>query len=284
VLRSESPVLIDTAYISGIEDTAEILKRLGVSVSEVSLIVNTHTHCDHIGANRFIQKRSGCDIALHKIGKHFIDSRDDWATWWRYFDQEAEFFRCTRALIDGDILFLGPHEFQVIYTPGHASDGIVLYNRNERLLFSSDTLWEKDMGVMTVRIEGSTALFRMLESVEKLSSLDVKTVYPGHGGPFQDFEGAVGRARKRLKRFIDDPQSTGDDLLKKIFVYTLLIKRKVPEADIFPYLMRTHWFRETVDLYFDGRYEAKYGQIVETLLKKGIIELQEGMLTTTVNP
>ena len=41
------------------------------------------------------------------------------------------------------------------------------------------------MAAMTLRVEGSTALFRMLESLEKLESLDVKIVYPGHGQPFK---------------------------------------------------------------------------------------------------
>lgn len=29
--------------------------------------------------------------------------------------------------------------------------------------------------------------------------------------------------------------------------------------------MQTHWYRETVDLYFNGRYEAKYEEILHKL-------------------
>ena len=46
----------------------------------------------------------------------FIDAQDDWSAWWRYFDQEAEFFNCTQTLDDCDIIAIGPHEFQIIYT------------------------------------------------------------------------------------------------------------------------------------------------------------------------
>jgi hydroxyacylglutathione hydrolase len=139
VFRSESPVLIDTGYISHFNETERLIFGLGVNLNDVSLIINTHTHCDHIGGNRIIQQRSGCDIALHKVGKHFIDTKDDWSTWWRYYNQEAEFFKCTKSLEDGDIVSLGPHKLQVIYTPGHASDGIVLYSSNEKFIISSDT-------------------------------------------------------------------------------------------------------------------------------------------------
>ena len=137
----------------------EKIAKLGVKPADVSLIINTHTHCDHIGANRIIHEQSGCDIALHTVGRHFIETKNDWATWWRYYNQEADFFECTRPLEDGDVLKIGLHEIQVIYTPGHASDGIVLYNREQKLLISSDNLWENDMAVMTLWVEGSLALF-----------------------------------------------------------------------------------------------------------------------------
>ena len=165
VFRSDAPVLIDTAYIKGFDETEKLVTQLGVKLSDISLIISTHTHCDHIGGNHLIQQKSGCDIALHRVGKYFIDSRDDWSTWWRYYNQEAAFFNCTRSLEDGEMIALGPHEFQVIYTPGHASDGIVLYNRREKMLISSDTLWQTDMAVMTLRIEGSRALFDMQKSL-----------------------------------------------------------------------------------------------------------------------
>ena len=133
VFRSKKPVLIDTAYIADFDDTRKLIQALGVKLSEINLIISTHSHSDHIGGNKLIQDESGCEIAIHKIGKHFIDTRDDWATWWRYYGHEAEFFTATRALDDGDTIAVGPHEFRIVYTPGHASDGIVLYNRKEKI-------------------------------------------------------------------------------------------------------------------------------------------------------
>jgi len=104
VYRSENPTLIDTAYIADYDETTGLIEQLDVKLSDVELIVSTHCHCDHIGGNKRIQDQSGCDIALHKIGKYFIDTRDDWATWWQYYNQEAAFFDCTMALNDGDVL------------------------------------------------------------------------------------------------------------------------------------------------------------------------------------
>ncbi len=284
VYRSEQPILIDTGYISDFQTTEKLIKRLAVDITNTKLIVSTHCHCDHIGGNKIIQDRSACDIAIHKIGKYFIDSRDDWSTWWKYYDQDASFFKCSIGLGDGDTISVGPHEFEVIYTPGHATDGIVLYNRKERTLISSDTLWENDMAVMTIRVEGSRACFSLMESLRKLEKLDVKVVYPGHGKSFTDVAGAIGRARRRLEGFLGNKEKIGNDLLKKIIIYTLLMKKGTDESSFFDHLMTTHWFRETVDFYFEGNYRSKYDDIMNGFYRRGIVKNKFDKLFTSVKP
>jgi glyoxylase-like metal-dependent hydrolase (beta-lactamase superfamily II) len=282
VYRAARPVLIDSAYLPHFEQTEEIIGGLGVDLSRVSMIVNTHCHCDHIGANRRIQERSGCDIALHRIGKHFIDARDDWSTWWRYYDQEAEFFNCTRRLEDGDTVAVGPYEFRVLYTPGHSADGIVLYCAEEKLLISSDALWEKDIPVMTLRVEGSRSLFDALDSLEKIGRLNVRVVYPGHGGPFSDAAAAVARSAKRLRRYVNRPEELGNDQLKRIMVYTLLMRPGADSETFFDRLMATVWFPETCNFFFDGEYRRKYEETLSGLSARGILACTRGKLFTTV--
>ena len=284
VYRSASPVLVDTGYIGDFADTEKAITALGVRLSDVSLIINTHTHCDHIGGNAAIQQQSGCDIALHRIGKHFIDTRDDWSTWWRYYKQEARFFRCTRSLEDGDLICIGPHRFHVLHTPGHASDGIVLYNRREKVLLSADTLWENDVAVMTLRVEGSSAVFQMQASLEKLAPLDVKRVFPGHGPPFDGAKTALEKSRKKIQAYLRDRTLIGRDLLKKIIMYTLLMKRRMKQESLFPYLMDTVWYKETVDLYFDAEYQAAYSETMNSLLQKGAVRRDHGTLYPQVRP
>ncbi len=282
--RSEKPILIDTAYIADFDRTAQLITQLDIKLADVQLIISTHCHCDHIGGNKTIQDQSGCDIALHKIGKHFIDTRDDWATWWRYYHQEAAFFDCTTTLNDGDDLVIGPHEFKVMHTPGHAAEGIVLYNRKAKLLISSDTLWKNDMAVMTLRIEGSAALFHMLDSLEKLASLDVQMVYPGHGPPFRNIHKALARARKRLDHFLNHRDQVGLDLLKKIITYTLMMRKMVAADAFFDDLMQTHWYKETIDLYFNAEYRPIYDTIMTDFSKRGIVIMQNGHVHTTIKP
>ncbi len=284
VYRSEQPILIDTGYTSDFDITERLIKNIGVNLARTRLIINTHTHCDHIGGNRIIQDRSGCDIALHRVGKYFMDTQDDWSTWWRYYGQEADFFNCTKALDDGEVIAVGPHEFQVIHTPGHASDGIVLYNKKAKVVISGDALWEDDMPTITMRVEGSTCLFNLLDSLDKLESLDVKVVYPGHGRPFTDFKEAISKSKNKARDSINHKEKTGTYLLKKITIYTLLMQRQVDQKNFFDHLMGTYWFKETVDLFFSSEYQQKYDEVMGDFLRRNIVIRKNGKLFTTVKP
>jgi hypothetical protein len=48
--------------------------------------------------------------------------------------------------------------------------------------------------------------------------------------------------------------------------------------------MGTHWYKETVDLYFNSEYEIKYNEIMNTFFERGIIKRENENLYTTVKP
>ena len=282
VFNGRQKVLIDTGYISDFEETKRFVQDLGVDLREVDRIVSTHSHCDHIGGNKRIQDLSRCKIAMHKIDKFFINSKDDWATWWRYYDQEAEFFQVVISLEEGDCVFLDELKLEVIHTPGHGAGMIALYSPKEKFLISSDALWDGDLGVLTIRVEGSIAPFLALNSLEKLSTLGVDRIYPGHGPPIIEPKVAIQKCREKLEGFLKDPSRIGMDQLRKILIYILLMKRGFTVDEFFDYLMGTHWFRETVDLYFGGNYERTFNQTMESLLEKGVVLIEKGKYLSTV--
>jgi len=53
VYNGTPPVLIDTAYIADFSETENLINNLGVKLIDIKLIVSTHTHCDHIGGNKW---------------------------------------------------------------------------------------------------------------------------------------------------------------------------------------------------------------------------------------
>lgn len=137
---------------------------------------------------------------------------------------------------------------------------------------------------MTLRVEGSGAVFAMLDSLEKIRRLDIRMVYPGHGKPFADAKSAIRKAAKRFNQYLSDRSKIGDDLIKKILVYTLMMKPGMEAESFFSYLTGTPWFVQTVDFYFDRQYRAKYDDVMTRLRRRGIITQEQGRLFTTVKP
>ena len=79
-------------------------------------------------------------------------------------------------------------------------------------------------------------------------------------------------------------EKIGTDLLKKIMIYTLLMQRQIDEDRFYDQLMETHWFRETIDLYFDKEYNQKYDELITDFFNRGIVKQRDGKLYTTVKP
>lgn len=274
--------LIDTGYIRDVAETESLIAQCGLAIEEVELIVNTHTHCDHIGGNAEFQRRSGCQVALHLVDRYFIDQRNAWATWWSYYQQEAEFFPTDYSLTDGEILNLGDMNWLVLHTPGHAMGQIALHCLDTGWLVSGDSLWGGDFGVLTPRIEGLDAPFRLRESLERLSRLKVKKILPGHGPIIEDAPAAIEACLARLESFIMDPRRMAKDQVRKIMLYTLLMRGPLPRRELWQKLSASPWFPETVDMFLGGKMEPVFDETLDYLMERDLLKLdsEERLLCT----
>lgn len=83
-------------------------------------------------------------------------------------------------VMDGDFINVGSLRFDVLSTPGHSKGGLCFLERNEKVLFSGDTLFAGAIG-RTDHPGGDYDI--MMKSIfEKLLMLDGETrVLPGHG-------------------------------------------------------------------------------------------------------
>lgn len=284
VFNGREKILIDTGYVSSFEETKNWIQAVGVDLKSIDLIVSTHSHCDHIGGNKKIQEISGCQIAIHQTDKQSIDSRDDWATWYRFYDQEAEFFPVDLPLQDGETLRLDDLVLEVIHTPGHARGGICLYCPQDRFLISSDALWDGDLGVINTIVEGKEAPSLALNSLQKISSVQIETVYPGHGEIIRNPQSAIRKCRAKLEEFLENPRKLGKDHLKKILIWVLLMKGGYPKDRLFDYLLTTLWFNAVVKQYFEGRYQDTFNDLIDEFLEREIICTKDGSYHTTIRP
>ncbi|CAN5833443.1 MBL fold metallo-hydrolase [soil metagenome] len=66
LVRGERTVVVDTGYPSGARRVMSALERHGIAPREVSLILLTHGHLDHLGGAAELQRRLDAPVALHR--------------------------------------------------------------------------------------------------------------------------------------------------------------------------------------------------------------------------
>ena len=143
------------------------------------LIINTHGHIDHIGANNAF----GVCIYIHKDDLNFLSNPD-----LNLSGFLAAPLRITpslvRTVVDKQEIKLGKIKLQILHTPGHTPGGICLLLKEPEIdiVFSGDTLFYQGLGRTDLPRASSKQLKESIE--KKLFVLDDKTqVYPGHGLP-----------------------------------------------------------------------------------------------------
>ena len=161
-------MLVDTGTGFNEEYLISQIERHGVNRKDISLVVNTHCHFDHIGGNYLFED---AEIAVHELDAISMKNRDDLGTSMNAFENEAN-SRVDIELKDGDEI----RGFKIIHTPGHTAGGICLWDGVN--LISGDTVFSHG-GVGGFDIGGN--LDDLRQSVFKLTQLDVINLLPGHG-------------------------------------------------------------------------------------------------------
>lgn len=161
-------VIVDTGTGDNFEYIVDSLSKAGLSLDDLSLIVNTHNHFDHIGGNKCFDT----EVAMHFDDAIALENQDDNATVANMFGRSIKGFKVDKKLKEGDKI----HDFEVIHTPGHTKGGICLYNG--KTLISGDTVFSGG-GFGRMDIGGNVE--QMKNSLNRLTKLDVDNLLPGHG-------------------------------------------------------------------------------------------------------
>jgi hydroxyacylglutathione hydrolase len=190
-------VLIDSGLDQDFVSLQEQLLSLGLKVRDIDLVINTHEHLDHIGANRYFQETSF--IAAHRFAATKITLEDHYVTLYRSGDRNELPLRVHLWLENRSLFDLGSHTLEVIHTPGHTSGSICIYEFKTKTLFSGDTVFA---GGTLSYIAESGSVGDYINSITRLEARKILKIFPGHGDisqdPEEDLPQAIINAKKLL--------------------------------------------------------------------------------------
>ncbi len=169
------PILIDTG--AGVPEYLPLFEQYLAERrwTQPSRVILTHRHRDHLGGVEQLRGRfKGLPVAKMIL-------------------RDAGLPEAVTDLRDGQVIEGDGVTLTAIYTPGHASDHLCYYLREEKALFTGDVI----LGGSTTVIPAEDGdLGDYLASLRRLQALDVERIYPAHGPVIEN-------APAKIREYID---------------------------------------------------------------------------------
>lgn len=167
VVGESRACVIDT--MNGYTDLYQAVRKI---TDKPVTVVNTHGHPDHIFGNVYFQ-----EACLHPADRELA----------RSFTESAEFMELCRKnnwtvppfrdILPGDVIDLGGRTLEIFSLPGHTPGGILLLLREERILFTGDSvnhhLW--------MQLDGCLPMSKFLNELDNVLFLEERADIILHG-------------------------------------------------------------------------------------------------------
>jgi glyoxylase-like metal-dependent hydrolase (beta-lactamase superfamily II) len=195
IIGREYAALIDSGL--GIGD---LHAEIGKLTSLPCIVLNTHYHWDHIGANSRFDETAIHELEVDLVAqepnmgaiRHAMRSPRALAALPPSFDPAAYRVRtrpATRLLHDNDLIDLGNRALRVLHIPGHSPGHVAFLDEANRILFTGDSACQGP--VYACFVGGDPAA--LAESAKRMAALpEVRTICPGHDEIITD-EGWLGK-------------------------------------------------------------------------------------------
>lgn len=186
IIGNDKALLIDTGMGLG------NVKRVTEKITDLPIVVvNSHHHYDHAGGNLNFKQ-----IFCHKNAVTWIDRENTTEYREKFFlrqEKRKEYSGCSTFYEDmkrtgsfiltpfeeGYIFDLGGRRLEVIFTPGHTDNSICLLDRENRLLFTLDTLCSTPTLVYDSYSTKLEVYYNSLLKLKKLRNT-YELIFPGH--------------------------------------------------------------------------------------------------------
>jgi len=222
VIVGEKLAFIDTGLPQYFEDIKKYVADLGHRLQDISLIINTHVHEDHVACNKALKDICRAKLAVHELDAKYIENPDDFLKdTFRHVPPSKEYVTESKSwkdkvdifLKDGDTVDLSDTTLKVVHAPGHTQGSICLYDKERKVLFSGDALqgtteFVKEFGPVTGLYTNLDAYIR---SIQRLLSLDLDMILPGHPDIIKN-----PNTRKELENCLERVSYMNDKILQNL--------------------------------------------------------------------
>jgi hydroxyacylglutathione hydrolase len=191
IIGEKNLILIDTGLPGSTNKIIKKIEETGFKTDQVSLIILTHAHLDHLGSVKQLQKITGAKVAIHKNdAPYLIEGKSAEVTPISGFGKLIMWMVKNRSrIIDGtkpDILIedeIGLYDYgvkgKVLSTPGHTEGSVSIFLDSGKCLTGDtigSTFRKPTYGMFCNDIN------MLKESIVKIKNSNAKEVYLSHGG------------------------------------------------------------------------------------------------------
>ncbi|MFB7373066.1 MBL fold metallo-hydrolase [Streptomyces sp. NPDC056222] len=273
LVHGRRPAMVDSGFVGHAEETVTWARA---HAGNVDLVVNTHWHSDHVGANALL-RAGGAAVAAGAPEAEAIARRDPGCCSAEYLDQPVAPYTVDIPLDDARAVRLGDTDWEAIHTPGHTPGHLALWQPEERILVVGDALSDYDVGWVNLALDGPGAAGSALASLQRMADLAPRVILPSHGPVPADPSAAFASALRRAQRLVDDPAGAVWYGARRILAFALMIRGGIPAEAIESYLHARAWLTDAAAL-LGLTPEALAEELVTTMLTSSAIVLRDGRL------
>lgn len=164
VISKNECMLIDAGYICD-----DIISYITKNKLTLKYIYLTHEHIDHIGSLNFYKSKfPNATSLIFKDALKYLKKEDN-----KDYKIDKYFNK------DFNKITIGNLDFDILITKGHSPGSTSIYNKENNILFSGDTLFYMSIGRTDFYLGDYEKIKHSLNKIMKLP--ENTKVYPGHG-------------------------------------------------------------------------------------------------------
>lgn len=170
----------EAAIIDSGGETERMLALAQQHGLEITKLLQTHGHVDHVAGLKEMKEATSAPIYLHPDDAHLYSGAS--LAGMMFGLRVANPPPYDHPVADGEVITVGELSLTVIHTPGHCPGQVCYYERSAKALFCGDLIFAGSIGRVDLPGGSPSDMTRSLRRIMDELEDDV-TIYPGHMGP-----------------------------------------------------------------------------------------------------